>query len=140
MTSKMTATWVGGMRFVHKSASGHALVTDAPAEHGGDGTAVSPMELLLLGLIGCSGVDVTSILAKMKQPLLGLEVTAEATRTQEHPKVYTGIHLVYTLTGDLDEKKVQRAIHLSETKYCSASAMLKKTAEITHEYHIQPPK
>lgn len=137
MANKMTATWAGGMRFVHKSASGHAVVTDAPSEHGGEGTAASPMELMLLGLIGCTGVDVTSILTKMKEPLLGLDVAAEFTRAEEHPKVYTRIHLVYTLTGDLDEKKVQRAINLSETKYCSASAMLGKTAEITHEYHIQ---
>ncbi len=139
MTNKMTATWTGGMRFVHRSGSGHALVTDASEEHGGYGSAASPMELLLLGLIGCTGVDVASILTRMKQPLRGLEVAVEAERADEHPKVYTRIHLVYTLTGDLDEKKVQRAINLSETKYCSASAMLGKTAEITNEYHILPP-
>ncbi len=136
MPLKMTATWTGGMRFVHKSASGHAVVTDAPAEHGGLGTAASPMELLLLGLIGCTGVDVASILERMKQPLEGLEVSAEAERAEEHPKVYTKIHIIYTLTGDLDPKKVERAINLSETKYCSASAMLGKTAEITNEYRI----
>ncbi len=139
MATKMTATWAGGMRFVHQSASGHAVVTDAPVEHGGLGSAVSPMELLLLGLIGCTGVDVASILTRMKEPLQGLEVTAEAERAEDHPKVYTRIHLVYTLTGALDEKKVQRAIDLSETKYCSASAMLRATAAMTSEYHILPP-
>ncbi len=139
MTTRMTAAWTGGTRFVYKSDSGHALVTDAPVEHGGYGTAASPMELLLLGLIGCTGVDVASILTRMKQPLQGLEVEVEAERAAEHPKVYTRIHLIYTLTGDLDEKKVQRAIMLSETKYCSASAMLGKTAKITSEHHILVP-
>lgn len=138
MPVKMTATWTGGMRFVHQSASGHALVTDAPSEHGGLGSAASPMELLLLGLIGCTGVDVASILERMKQPLEGLEVSAEAERAEEHPRVYTRIHIIYTLKGDLDPKKVERAIDLSETKYCSASAMLGKTAEITNEYRIVP--
>ncbi len=138
MATNMTATWAGGMRFVHKSDSGHAIVTDAPDGVSGQGTAPSPMELLLLGLIGCTGVDVANILLRMKQPLQGLEVSVEAERADEHPKVYTKIHLTYTLTGDLDGKKVERAITLSETKYCSASAMLGKTAEITNEYHIQP--
>jgi len=135
----MTAAWTGGMRFVYKSESGHALVTDAPTEQGGYGSAASPMELLLLGLVGCTGVDVASILTRMKQPLLGLKVDVEAERAAEHPKVYTRIHLIYTLTGALDEKKVKRAIDLSETKYCSASAMLGKTAEITSEYRILAP-
>ena len=139
MTTKMTATWTGGLRFVHRSATGHALVTDGPAEHGGGDSAATPMELLLLGLIGCTGVDVASILQRMKQPLRGLEVAAEAERAPEHPKVYTKIHLVYTLEGDLDEKKVLRAIDLSESTYCSASAMLGKTAEITHEFRILRP-
>ena len=139
MTTRMTTTWTGGIRFVHQSATGHALVTDGPAEHGGADSAATPMELLLLGLIGCTGVDVASILQRMKQPLLGLEVTAEAERATEHPKVYTKIHLIYTLEGALDEKKVARAINLSEGTYCSASAMLGKTAEITHEFRILPP-
>jgi putative redox protein len=131
---KMTANWTGGMRFVYTSATGHGLVTDAPKESGGGDTAATPLELLLLGLIGCTGVDVTSILAKMKEPLEALEVTAEAERAEQHPKVYTKIHLTYRVTGAVDEKKLQRAINLSESTYCSASAMLGKTAEITSEY------
>ncbi len=137
MTNKMTATWDSGMRFVHTSATGHQLVTDAPEANGGTNTAPTPMELLLLGLIGCTGVDVTSILAKMKEPLQGLEVSAEFERCEEHPRVYTKIHLTYRLRGALAEKKVERAIELSEKKYCSASAMLGRTAVITHDYVIE---
>jgi putative redox protein len=133
---KMTATWAGGMRFVYQSSSGHGLVTDVPVEAGGLGTAATPMELVLLGLIGCTGVDVMSILTKMKEPLEGLEVTAEYERADAHPRVYTRIHLKYTAKGQISEKKLQRAIGLSESTYCSVSAMLGKTAEITHEYEI----
>ena len=133
----MTATWAGGMRFVYKSSSGHGLATDAPVEGGGTDTAPSPMELVILGLIGCTGVDVASILERMREPLKGLEVTATYERAEAHPKVYTKIHLTYTLQGGLDEKKVRRAINLSETKYCSVSAMLGHTTDITHEYVIE---
>ena len=133
---KMTATWAGGSRFVYQSATGHGLMTDTPVEAGGLGTAATPMELVLLGLIGCTGVDVTSILLKMKEPLTGLEVSAEFERAEEHPRVYTRIHLKYTARGPISEKKLQRAIGLSENTYCSVSAMLNKTAEITHEYEI----
>jgi putative redox protein len=135
--AKMTATWAGGMRMVYESATGHGLVTDAPVEAGGLNTAATPMELVLLGLVGCTGVDVVSILTKMKEPLEGLEVTAEYERAENHPKVYTRIHLTYTVKGDVNEKKLKRAIDLSESTYCSVSAMLKSTAEITNEYDIQ---
>ena len=134
---KMTATWAGGMRFVYQSSTGHGLVTDAPQAAGGLDTAATPMELVLLGLIGCTGVDVSSILLKMKEPLNGLEVTAEYERAESHPKVYTRIHLKYLVQGPVSEKKLKRAIQLSEGTYCSVSAMLSKTAEITHEYEIQ---
>ncbi len=134
---KMTATWTGGMRFVYASGTGHALVTDAPQENGGGGTASTPMELLILGLIGCTGVDVTSILIKMKEPIEGLTVTAESERAETHPKVFTKIHLKYHVKGAVNIKKLERAIKLSENTYCSASAMLGKTAEITNEYLIE---
>jgi len=133
----MTATWTGGRRFQHRSASGHGLVTDTSVEFGGTDTAPSPMELIILGLIGCTGVDVTSILERMREPLRGLEVTATYERSEAHPKVFTHIHLIYSLQGDLDEKKVQRAIDLSESKYCSVSAMLNGTVDIPHEYDIK---
>ena len=133
----MTATWDGGLRFVHHSASGHELITDGPVASGGQDAAPSPMELILLGVIGCTGVDEANILTRMKEPLAGLTVSAEFERADEYPRVYTKIHLVYRLRGPLNEKKVRRAIELSETKYCSATVMVGKTAEITHEYRIE---
>ena len=135
--NEMTATWTGGLRFVHHSASGHSLVTDASVESGGGGAAASPMELIVLGLISCTGVDVASILERMREPLEGLEVTAAYERAQDHPKVYTKIHLTYAFKGNLDDKKVRRAIELSESKYCSVSSMLKHTVDITHEYVVE---
>ena len=134
----MTATWAGGLRFVHRSASGHAVVTDAPADKGGGGTAPSPMEFVILGLIGCTGVDVVSILQKMRQPVTSCEVQATSERAEDHPRVYTRIHLVYILRGDLDPKKVERAVGLSEQTYCSVSAMLRGTAEISSRVLINP--
>ena len=129
-----STTWAGGLRFVHKSATGHAVVTDAPESAGGGNTAPTPLELMILGLIGCTGVDVTSILKKMKEPIEGLDVTADVERAETHPKVFTKIHLTYHVKGNVDEKKLERAIKLSESTYCSASAMLGKTAEITNEF------
>ena len=137
MSNQMTATWDGGLRFVHHSASGHELITDGPVASGGQDAAPSPMELILLGVIGCTGVDVATILTRMKEPLAGLTVSAEFERADEYPRVYTKIHLLYRLRGPLNEKKVRRAIELSETKYCSATVMVGKTAEITHEYRIE---
>jgi putative redox protein len=113
----MKGVWAGGMKFVHQSGSGHEVMTDAAGPNGGETTAASPMELLILGLIGCTGLDVSSILERMRQPLEALEVSAECERAESHPKIYTKIHLIYTLKGDLDEDKVKRAIGLSETSY-----------------------
>ena len=134
----MIATWTEGMRFVHRSASGHAVVTDAPVDKGGGGTAPSPMELVILGLIGCTGVDVVSILQKMRQPLESCDVEAVSERAEEHPRVYTRIRVTYTLRGDLDPKKVRRAVELSEKTFCSVSAMLRGTTEITSAIRINP--
>lgn len=134
---RMTATWTGGRGFVCRSASGHEVMINTPVASGGDGSAPSPMELVLLGLVGCTGIDVSSILERMREPLKGLEVAATYERSENHPRVYTKIHLTYTLQGDLDEKKVQRAIDLSESTYCSVSAMLSPAVEISHEYVIE---
>ncbi len=133
----MKATWTGGRRFVYTSGTGHAVVTDAPTAAGGTDTAPTPMELLILGLIGCTGVDVTSILTKMKEPLEALTVTAETKRSETHPKIFTEIHLTYHVRGPVNVKKLERAIKLSEQTYCSASAMLGKAAKITNEYLIE---
>ena len=137
MSNTMTTVWDGGLRFVHTSATGHELITDVPVDGGGTDTAPTPMELVLLGLIGCTGVDVTAILVKMKEPLEALEVSADFQRAEKHPRVYTTIHLRYKFRGALDVKKVERAIGLSENKYCSVSAMVGQTAKITHEYTIE---
>lgn len=96
------------------------------------------MDLLLFGLAGCTAVDVVIILKKQRQPVQGVTVKVRGERATEHPKVFTKIHIEYLVTGDLDPKKVERAIQLSEEKFCSASAMLRKTAEITHSYQILP--
>jgi len=132
----MTATWTGDMGFSYTSATGHSLVTDAPTASGGGDTAATPMELVLLGLIGCTGLDVSSILRKMKEPLEGLEVVADFERAEAHPKIYTKIHLTYRIKGAVQEKKVKQAIQLSEGTYCSVSAMLKSTVDITNTYEL----
>jgi putative redox protein len=136
--STMTGTWDGGRTFTLNSASGHTLVTDISPDHGGQDLGPSPMELVMLGLIGCTGVDVVSILEGMRQPLEGLTITATHERSKEHPKVFTAIHLVFNFRGDLEPRRVERAIKLSESKYCSVSAMLGHTASITHEITIEP--
>jgi putative redox protein len=134
----MEAEWVGDMRFVHTSDSGHALVTDTAAATGGGDTAPSPMELVLHGLAGCTGVDVISILRKMKEPVRALRVVVAAERADEHPRVYTRLQLKYVVSGDVDENKLKRAIGLSEKTYCSVTAMLAKTASIDTSYEIRP--
>lgn len=137
-TPTVTSTWTGGRQFVHKSATGHALVTDTPVESGGGDTAPTPMELVVIGLAGCTGVDVASILEGMRQPLRALEITATYERAEEHPRVFTRIELRYRLHGDLDPSRVDRAVALSKDRYCSVSAMLGGIVHITHSVEILP--
>ena len=134
----MSASWDGGKRFVCRSATGHTVVTDAPTSVGGGDSGPTPMELLILGLLGCTGIDVASILQRMREPVEKLEVTAQVERAADHPRVYTRIRLTYIVTGDVAEAKLARAIELSEGKFCSASAMLGRTADITSAYEIHP--
>ena len=131
--SKFTARWTGGFRFEHRSATGHDLVTDAPEAVGGTDTAATPMELIVHGLIGCTGVDVASILQRMRQPLEELEVTATVERSEDHPKIYTKIHVTYHVKGDIPAAKIEHAVELSEGTFCSVSAMLRDPVEITSE-------
>jgi putative redox protein len=122
------ATWIEKQRFDGIADSGHAIVVD------GDHTAGnSPMELVLIGLCGCTGYDVVSILQKKREPLTSLEVRAEAERATDPPKVYTQIKLHYRVGGKVSRKAVEDAVRLSKEKYCSVSAMLEKTAQITAE-------
>ncbi len=111
----------------------------APA--GTKSKGASPMELLLVGMAGCSGIDVVDILKKKRQAVTGLEIRVEGERAESYPMVYTNIDVTYIVRGkDISEKAVQHAIHLSETKYCSASIMLGKTAKINTKYEIIPEK
>ena len=125
--------WTGGLRFVCETGSGHAVVTDASREVGGADTAPTPVELVLCGLANCAGVDVASILVKMKVVLTDLEVIAEADRADDHPQVFTHIRLKFVARGEVPEKKLKKAIELSVKKYCSVGAMLADSAEISHE-------
>jgi putative redox protein len=135
---KTIATWTSGRQFVAETETGHAVVMDAPVAAGGRNTAASPMELLLVGLAGCTGIDVVFILAeRMKKPLTGLAVEVSGTRADTEPKVYTQINVTYRVRGKgLAEKDVRRAISLSAEKYCSASVMLGKTATITSSFTL----
>ena len=125
------------MSFVGESGSGHSVVMDGSPDIGGRDLGVRPMEMLLLGLGGCTAIDVVSILRKSRQKLVDCEVEIDAERAAEVPKVFTRIHIHFIVSGkDLDDIKVKKAVELSADKYCSASRMLEKTAEITHDYAI----
>ncbi len=137
---KARINWTGGMQFIGKADSGHAVVMDADSEHGGEDSAVRPGELSLIALGGCSGIDVIMILNKMKVPVEAFEITIEAEAAEEHPKVWTKIHVKYTITGDIPEKKLKKAIELSHDKYCSVGAILGATAKMSHEYTILPSR
>jgi putative redox protein len=138
---KTRIKWLDNMSFVGESGSGHSIVMDGPPEFGGRNLGVRPMEMLLLGLGGCASFDVVSMLKKSKQDLIDCEVEITAERAETEPKVFTQIHLHFVISGnDLVDKKVSRAIELSAEKYCSASIMLGKTAEITHDYEIKLAK
>ena len=130
--------WVEGRAFVAESGSGHALVLDGPAEHGGRNLGPSPMELVLLGTGGCTAFDVMDILKKGRQAVTDCEVTLEAERATEPPRVFTRITMRFTVTGrGLSRAAVERAVQLSAEKYCSASIMLAKSVEMVREVEIR---
>lgn len=134
---KCRIKWLDHMSFVGESGSGHSMVMDGAPEAGGRNLGVRPMEMLLLGLGGCTSFDVVSILQKSRQQLVDCEVEIEAERADTIPKVFTRIHLHFIVSGrDLDPAKVAKAVDLSADKYCSASRMLEKTATITHDFEI----
>lgn len=125
------------MSFVGESGSGHSVVMDGAPEAGGRNLGIRPMEMLLLGLGGCTAFDVVSILRKSRQRISDCEVEIEAERAAEVPKVFTSIHVHFIVSGrDLDTTKVSKAVALSADKYCSASRMLEKAATITHDFEI----
>jgi len=134
---KSRVKWLDNMSFVGESASGHSVVMDGPLEAGGRNLGIRPMEMLLLGLGGCSSFDVLSILKKGRQTISNCEVEITAQRADTEPRVFTKIHLHFILEGkELNETKVAKAIALSAEKYCSAFNMLEKTANITYDYKV----
>ena len=134
---KARIKWVQDATFLGESASGHAVVMDGPPDHGGRNLGVRPMEMLLLGMGGCTAFDVVHILKKARQPISDCVAELAAERAETDPKVFTKIHVHFVIKGKgLKEAQVKRAVELSAEKYCSASIMLGKVAEITHDYEI----
>jgi putative redox protein len=129
--------WLDHMSFVGESGSGHSVVMDGSSDHGGRNLGVRPMEMVLLGLGGCSAFDVVSMLKKSRQKVVDCEVQLEAERADEIPSVFTKIKLTYLITGhDLSEQQVNRAVSLSMDKYCSVTKMLEGMVEIDYEIEI----
>ncbi|WP_419813325.1 OsmC family protein [Bacterioplanoides sp.] len=135
---KATVKWVDNAMFLGESGSGHAVVMDGPEDHGGRNMGVRPMEMLLLGLGGCTSFDVMSILSKQRQNVVDCVADIEAERADAVPSVFTKIHVNFTVTGhNLKESLVERAVALSAEKYCSASIMLEQGGvEMTHSYNV----
>lgn len=130
----------GGVTFMAKGDSGHWVSMDGPEDLGGSNAASRPKELLLFALGGCTGSDIAVILRKKRVPLQGFEMHIKATQAEEHPQVYTDIHVEYIFYGTgVNPADVERAIELSTTKYCPVSAMLKASVNLTHSYRIEQP-
>lgn len=134
---KVSIKWIDGVSFVGESETGHAVVLDGAPENGGRNIGMRPMEMLLIGMGGCTSFDVVTILKKSRQPISDCVAHITAMRADEVPKVFTKIHVHFVVTGDhLNESQVERAVKLSAEKYCSASIMLGKVCEITHDFEI----
>ena len=135
---KCRVKWLDQMSFVGESDSGHSVVMDASPDVGGRDLGVRPMEMLLLGLGGCTAIDVVSILRKQRQAVRDCTVEIEAERAAEVPRVFTRIHVHFVIEGEnLDPARVGKAVSLSADKYCSASRMLEKAATISHDFEIR---
>lgn len=130
--------WAGKRQFIGTDEAGHSVVMDARSEYKGEGSGVRPVELVLHGLAGCTGMDVISILEKKRQDVRGIEIviTGEQ-RVDEYPKIYSRIHVEYVVTGyGVDTKAVERAIELSETKYCAVGGMLSDQVDLSTSYRV----
>ena len=135
---KAEINWAQNVRFDAMTQTGHEIIMDGAPDHGGNNEGARPMELLLLGMGGCTGFDVVGILKKARAELASLKIELEAERADSVPSVFTKIHVHFILTGKgLKENLVERAIELSAEKYCSASIMLGQTADITHSFEIK---
>lgn len=134
---KAVVKWLDNMSFVGESESGHSVVMDGAPENGGRNLGVRPMEMVLLGMGGCTAFDVVLILQRQRQDITDCYVELSAERATEAPKVFTRIHAHYVVKGNaLNEKKVARAVDLTAEKYCSVSIMLSSSVDITHDYEI----
>lgn len=134
---KTRIKWIENAMFLGESDSGHTVVMDGPPENGGRNLGPRPMEMLILGMGGCTAFDVTHILKKGRHPVTDCEVEITAQRVDTVPKVFNKIHIHFIVSGTgLQDAAVKRAVELSAEKYCSASIMLGKSAEITHDYEI----
>jgi putative redox protein len=137
VTKKAFVKQVKGITFVGKTDSNHWVTMDGPEQFGGSNAGIRPKELILISLAGCTGSDVASILSKKRVKLDGFEMNITAEQQEEHPQVFTKIHLEYVFYGkNLPVKELERAIELSQTKYCSVTAMLQKAMPIEHSYRI----
>ncbi len=133
MKQEANIRWAGKMTFVGRAGSNHLVPMDSGPEFGGDSSATKPMELLLLSLGGCTGMDVVPILKKMRQDVTAVELNIAAERSEEHPEPYTKIDIEYVVAGrNLDEERVKHAVELTQEKYCSVSAMLRKSCPINY--------
>lgn len=134
---KVRIKWIEGVSFLGESETGHAVVLDGATENGGRNIGMRPMEMLLIGMGACTSFDVVTILKKARQPIVNCVAEIDATRADEIPKVFTHIHVHFVITGQhLNQSQVERAVKLSAEKYCSASIMLAKSVEITHDFEI----
>src|SRR5690606_33824401 len=137
---EVSLNWAGGVAFIGRTAAGHVVVMGGAPEGGGRNLGPRPMETLLLGMGGCTAYDVVAILRKGRADISDCKVDIRAKRAEQDPKVFTEIHVHFTVIGrGLPDKQVERAISLSAEKYCSASIMLAKTAQITHSFEIREP-
>ena len=135
---KATIDWQGQLQFSGTADSGHQVTIDGPSDLGGENTGFRPMEMILLGVGGCSAMDVMHILRKSRQDVTGCRIEIDGRRADRDPKVFTDIHLQFFVSGqDLNEKHVARAVQLSAEKYCSASIMLQDSVNISHDYTIE---
>ena len=137
MNHEANIRWVGKMTFIGKAGTNHLVPMDTVPEFGGDSSATKPLELLLLGLGGCTGMDIVSLLRKMRVEFTGIEMNITADRAEEHPNVYTKIDIEYVIAGrGLDPEKVKRAVDLSQEKYCSVSAMLRQSCPVNYTWRV----
>ena len=137
MKHEASVRWAGRMTFIGKAGTNHLVPMDTSPEFDGDNSATKPLELMLVALGGCTGMDIVPLFKKMRQDVTAVELNITAERSEEHPRVYTKIDLEYVVTGKaLEEEKVKRAIELSQEKYCSVSAILKKSCPVNYAVRL----